>query len=168
MDDFKSERQQLAELYGHKVRLRVCGLLIDGERVLLVKHLGLGKFGELWSPPGGGVEFGENLNAALQREFLEETHLKVEIGTLQFVYEYIHPPLHTVECFFKVKPISLLSEMKLGLEPESGQDFPNLVDISFWTMDEIRAKGAAFFHGLFSRINSFEDIAELRHFTSIA
>jgi 8-oxo-dGTP diphosphatase len=168
MDEFLGARKQLAEVYGNKVRLRVCGLLIEDNRVLLVKHLGLGQHGELWSPPGGGVEFGEGLASALRREFLEETHLQVEVDAWQFVYEYIHPPLHTVECFFKVEAITPLSQMKLGIEPESGHDFPGLVDIRFWTLAEIQAKGTAYFHGLFSRITTFEDLAQLRHFTSVA
>ena len=43
-----------------KVRVRACGILIENQRILLVKHRGLGAQGYFWSPPGGGMEFGEN------------------------------------------------------------------------------------------------------------
>jgi 8-oxo-dGTP pyrophosphatase MutT (NUDIX family) len=40
-----------------------------------------------WDLPGGGVEVGESLHQALQREFLEEAGLEVVPGPLAFVIE---------------------------------------------------------------------------------
>ncbi len=159
--------QQLATVFGHKVRLRVCGLLIHDQKILLVKHLGLGKMGEFWSPPGGGVEFGETLVQALQREFLEETNLLVKANSYRFMFEFIHPPLHTVECFFDVLPTAGLETLQLGFEPETGEGEPILVDIRFWSLEDINAVGLDFFHELFFHISSFEDIEKLTHFTSM-
>ena len=50
-------------------RIRVAGLLLQGGSVLLVRH----QKGEdtYWLLPGGGVQYGESLEEALNRELLE-------------------------------------------------------------------------------------------------
>jgi 8-oxo-dGTP pyrophosphatase MutT (NUDIX family) len=50
------------------------GCLIHGNRVLLVKHKKLGH----WLNPGGHVDPNEPLHAAAEREFWEETGVKVK------------------------------------------------------------------------------------------
>ena len=67
----------------------VNGVVILGDQVLLVKNKHLeGPDNEYWSLPGGGVEEGESLRQALQREMLEETGVKAKIGPLLFINEY--------------------------------------------------------------------------------
>jgi 8-oxo-dGTP diphosphatase len=71
------------------IRIRV-GVLIcrDGE-VLLVRHeKGTRSY---WLVPGGGVDAGETMVAAGERELLEETGYTVEIGRLLLVCEAIDP-----------------------------------------------------------------------------
>ena len=160
-------KDRIAIQFGNKIRLRACGILIFENKILLVKHIGLGPKGELWSPPGGGVEFGETLSQALKREFFEETNLEIVVGQWLFAYEYLHPPLQTVECFFDLQSESPISSLKLGKEPE--MDGVNaLNDIRFWSFKEVQDLGLPYFHGLFSRIDSLEDIKSLTHFISLA
>jgi 8-oxo-dGTP diphosphatase len=66
------------------------GAVIWNERgeVLLIRRARPPRQGE-WSLPGGKVEFGESLRAALLREVLEETGLHVEILGLIDVVELI-------------------------------------------------------------------------------
>jgi 8-oxo-dGTP diphosphatase len=49
----------------------------------------------LWNLPGGRQRPGELLDAALRREFLEETGLAVEVGSLQYVAESYDPLART-------------------------------------------------------------------------
>ena len=72
-----------------KVSVRVSGFLVREGALLLVAHR---KKGEIyWLLPGGGVEFGESLKAALAREFCEELGIDVDVGPLLFMCDSIDP-----------------------------------------------------------------------------
>ncbi|MGE0431822.1 MAG: NUDIX domain-containing protein [Planctomycetota bacterium] len=61
---------------------RVCGALIRGDRILMVRHAHDGR--SYWTLPGGGVEAGESLAAAACREVHEETGLIVTATRVLF------------------------------------------------------------------------------------
>ena len=73
--------------------LSVAGVVLAGDQVLLVKR-GRPPAKGIWSIPGGAVEVGETLQAALVREIREETGVKVEVGPLVEVVERILPDPH--------------------------------------------------------------------------
>ena len=67
----------------------VGAVIVDADRVLVVKRGRPPLEGE-WSLPGGAVEVGETLVAAVQREVLEETGLVVAVGPMIEVLDRIH------------------------------------------------------------------------------
>lgn len=120
---------EINKAYGEKLRVRVCGIYIEDDEILLIKHQHLGKSGVLWAPPGGGMEYGESAEEALKREFKEETGLDIDIVQFLFVHEYLDPPLHGVELFFLVKKKG--GQLKLGEDPEFAHTAQLLSELSF-------------------------------------
>jgi 8-oxo-dGTP diphosphatase len=74
-----------------KFRPSVYGILIEDGKILLSKqHDG-------YDFPGGGVELGETLQKALQREFFEETGFKVEVGEPIYTKTAFFHPAHSAK-----------------------------------------------------------------------
>jgi 8-oxo-dGTP diphosphatase len=108
-------------------KLTVDGILIDKKRVLLIKRKNE-PFKGKWSLPGGFVEYGETVEHAVVREFLEETNLSTCIKELFGVYSEPNrdPRGHTITIVF-------LLEFKSG-EIKSGDD---AVDAKFFELNDL-------------------------------
>ncbi len=74
--------------YPDAPRLAVGGVVIHQNRVLLALRGKPPAQGE-WAVPGGSVHLGETLQAAVERELLEETGLHVQAGEVIYTFEKI-------------------------------------------------------------------------------
>ena len=74
--------------YPERPIVAVGAVILDGDRVLLIQRGQEPLKGE-WSLPGGAVEIGETLAAALVREVREETSLDVVVGPVVDVLDSI-------------------------------------------------------------------------------
>ncbi|MFF4821411.1 NUDIX hydrolase [Kitasatospora sp. NPDC001309] len=86
-------------------RIRSAGLWFHDHAVLMESLADI----ELWGVPGGGLEPGESLTTACEREFLEETGVAVRCGRLAVVADSFfrddRGELHHDVCFyFLVEP----------------------------------------------------------------
>lgn len=111
------------------VRIRVAGILIRGNRILLIAHK---KNDEIyWLLPGGGVDYGESLQEALRREFVEELNIVVEINDVALISDSIDPSgnRHVVNICFLCTYID--GEFTLGKEQR-------LHDFSFFGIEELQ------------------------------
>ena len=71
----------------HRFNLRVYGILINEKKQVLVSDEFIR--GNYYTKfPGGGLEFGEGTRDCLQREFMEEMNLRVEVGEHIYTTDY--------------------------------------------------------------------------------
>ena len=88
--------------------VRSYGVLIDGERVALVRSSNPRHSPPLWWLPGGGIDFGEAPEDTLVREIREETGLEVTGPRLLGVTSDVRrrdngDRIHTVRILFTVE-----------------------------------------------------------------
>lgn len=145
---------EVENTFGGKVRVRACGLCFSGDSILLVKH-NMGDYA-LWSPPGGGVNFGESLRECVAREFMEETNLEVHVGQQLFIYEHIRPPLHAIEVYFQIDEWH--GSPKKGYEPEIKNKI--LLDAEFVSPAKLGAIERHELHGILQNCTKPREILE--------
>lgn len=146
------------EIFGNKLRVRVCGICIHQGEILLVNHTGLGAI-HFWAPPGGGIQTGESAHEALVREFKEETGLSIEVRDFLFACEFIRLPLHAVELFFQVSITG--GNLTTGQDPELGNR-QVIQDVRFFDDTQIRSIPLAHLHGIFKETSDIAQIGRLR------
>jgi 8-oxo-dGTP diphosphatase len=152
MSDLKAD---IIKNFGDKLRIRVCGLYIENNRLLLLKHHSIGAHHTLWSPPGGGMDFAENAAQTLIREFVEETGLTPLTYEFGFVHEYVNPPMHAVELFFIITKTE--GTAQLGKDPEmTGQQM--LQELAFVDLETLRTIPDAQKHFLLRGLKNWEEL----------
>lgn len=152
--------EELSKIYGKRLRVRVCGLLYDGEKLLLVNHR-LRDQAAWWAPPGGGVEFGESLESTLVREFGEETNLRITVGQFAFGCEFLHDPMHAIELFFWVTRTGGM--LQAGQDPE----LPIITEAAFMNAHEITSLPRDSVHGILHLAPTQKDLLQLKGFFRI-
>jgi len=152
--------EEIAKVYGNRLRVRVCGLCWDGDKILMANHR-LESGAGLWLPPGGGVEYGETLEMALKREFLEETSLEIALVNFAFGCEFIKQPLHALELFFNVKRTG--GTLKNGYDPE----LQIIQDVRFLSERELGELSVEEIHGIFRKGGVPNDLRKLSGFYRI-
>jgi 8-oxo-dGTP diphosphatase len=152
--------KDVAKVYGNKVRVRACGICWHDDKLLMVNHSGITPT-NFWAPPGGGVEFGQSIEEALKKEFLEETGLHVAAGEFLFGCEYIEQPIHSIELFYSITETK--GKLKTGCDPE----IQIIKDVKFLTTAEILSLPDVELHGIFRFLDTPDGLKNLRGFFRI-
>ncbi len=150
--------QEIQNTFGNVLRVRVCGILIENGKILMVKHQNIGTRGYLWSPPGGGLQYGETVREALVRELKEETYLDISVERFLFVNEFLQVPLHAVELFFEIKRQG--GTLSKGSDPEMPREAQMISEVKFMDIDEIQNENPLNLHFLFRNIAKVSVILE--------
>lgn len=124
--------------YSGKIRIRSCGILVEDQKILLVKLHSPVTDQMVWLPPGGKVKFGESLNEALKREFNEETGLDISVHEMLHVNELIEKDIHAIEFYYKVQRTG--GEVILGTDPEISEEEQIISDIKFFSKEELKSR----------------------------
>ncbi|UII32628.1 NUDIX hydrolase [Fulvivirga ulvae] len=152
--------EEIKNTYGNKVRVRVCGICIKNNDLLLVKHSGLNEEEALWIPPGGGVEPGETAEVALKREFMEETGLEVDVREFLFINEFLKPPLHAMELFFRVDILD--GRLIQGIDPELNTRNQIIKKVEFVPFPKLAVMGNEILHNTLHSVESQESLLNMR------
>ena len=127
---------------GRPLRPAVRALMLDADnRVLLTRFDWPHK--SVWAPPGGGIEEGETLEQAIEREIVEETGLETfDLGPCIWVREHWFEDLEAwggqSERIHVVHVPPFEPDPRLDLAAE------HVGEIRWWTLEEIDAPGALF------------------------
>ena len=128
-------------------RPRACGVLIDGNMVLMVRHVETTR--AYWTLPGGGVEAGETPVEAAVREVWEETGLRVRAVRMLFERSYFITKdgreTKNPEYVFLVEPEEqhdgLAQSTRIGIDPEEAH-LPTahrlLQDAAWQTLESVK------------------------------
>ncbi len=153
-------RNKIEERFGHRLRTRVSGICVMNEKILMVKHIGLGETGVFWAPPGGGMDFGANAEENLIREVREETGFNVSVGPFLFVHEYLEKPLHAIELFFKINIEG--GKINRGFDPEMSPEEQIIKEVKFMSFEELEALRGPRLHNIFNHCNHVSEILQMK------
>jgi 8-oxo-dGTP diphosphatase len=121
-----------------RIRLRVCGLVLREDSLLMVHLNAPTRPQPFWSVPGGGLRFGERIFDAVEREINEETGLTVQAENLLAVNEFIEPPWHAVEFYVKcsLKSGTLIT----GNDPELPPGKQMILETAWVKLEELKSR----------------------------
>lgn len=108
-----------------KFTIRVYGLLLEGEQVLIsdefYKGIRFTKF------PGGGLQPGESTLEAVQREFREELQLEIAVSSHFYTTDFVvqsafEPEAQVLAIYYLVEARSAVHLPQRALNPALGKD----------------------------------------------
>jgi 8-oxo-dGTP diphosphatase len=77
-------------IYHMEHRIRVAAIIVDDNKLLLVKHVHPETGFEWWVPPGGGIEERDNsIFDCAKREVFEEVNLRVDVPRVVYIREFL-------------------------------------------------------------------------------
>ena len=147
--------------YAGHLRVRVCGICRQGQKILVVRHTNIMGSYHLWSPPGGGLQYGEKVKDCLMREFREETGLEVKPGRFLFLQEFLQEPLHAIELFFDVEVIG--GALKTGSDPELAHDKQLIQEVTYRSLIELQQDKNSQIHVIFKNLIDLDDLYIPQH-----
>ena len=138
--DVQGKKVKLPKNKTFSWRPAVYGVLIENNKLLVIKP----DWDDKYSLPGGSIELKEDINKALEREFLEETGYKIKIKNPNT--PYVDTSLFgnkKLDLYFQ--RISLYFEVKLTSKKQLKNTDNETVEISWKNIDELKSSDFTFF-----------------------
>lgn len=125
-----------------KQRIRLSGLAIRGEEVLLVEQVSPRTGLKRWSSPGGGLELSDSdIFRGVEREMLEETGLQVRAGEVRFINEFFDLTNQTlmIDVWIECHPAEGDAHGEISMELNREDDY--ISDVRWWSREAFLGAG---------------------------
>lgn len=122
-----------------KHRIRAAAIIVDNNKVLLVKHVHPETGYVWWIPPGGGMEEVDgSIFDCAKREAFEESNLEIETSRLLYVREFYSEKTKILNMEFFVLADSFSGS--IGIENIAGKGLDELYikDVAWFTKEELK------------------------------
>ena len=120
-------------IYPDAPRVAVGALVVHQNKVLLILR-GKAPAKGIWAVPGGSVNIGETLQAAAEREVLEETGLQIKAGEVIYSFEKIqHDKAGQVKYHYVI--LDLEAEALVPAQPLTAGD--DAIDAGWFTLADL-------------------------------
>lgn len=147
--------------YAQQLRTRICGICMQEEKLLLVRHQSTIRNSVFWAPPGGGLSYGEKITDCLIREFKEETGFEIAVNRFLFINEFMQPPLHALEYFFEVNITG--GSLATGTDPEVEAGSQLIETVEFLSLAEVNHIPLSDKHRILHHLFSLDDLLGLKN-----
>jgi ADP-ribose pyrophosphatase YjhB (NUDIX family) len=118
-------------------RIRAAAIIVQDDKILLVRHQHPVTGLDFWVPPGGGLEGDETIYECARREAHEETGLNVELGEIVYLREFVDLPdaTHHLEVFILAR--SFEGELTTANLRSGDEDFSVVKEARFLSREDI-------------------------------
>lgn len=119
----------------NQTQLGVRAIIKNDDGLIMVEH-DEKRHGCILIFPGGGIESGENIFQATEREVMEETNIKVKAEKIAYIREILYGNQSGIEFYVLCSVVN--GELSLGYDPELGKNEQILKDVREVGWEEIR------------------------------
>lgn len=120
-------------------RIRAAAIIINNNKILLVKHVHPETGREWWVPPGGGVEeIDDSIFDCAKRESFEETNLKIELTRLLYIREFHDKENQKLNIELFALADSFEGEISMKNIAGKGQDEHFIKDVAWLSRSELK------------------------------
>lgn len=132
-----------------KHRIRVSGIALDGDRLLLVQQTDPKSGRSHWAPPGGGLEpHDTDIFRGVEREMWEETGLQVRANGVRFLSENFLQQANVLMFYVWIDCSPADGSTWGATSMANHQPGDNITDVRWWSREEMLASGLRFNYAL--------------------
>jgi len=120
-------------------RIRVATIIMNGQKILLVKHVHPENGFAWWVPPGGGLEDKDNsIFDCAKREAFEETNLAVDVSKIIYLREFLDSESDKInlEVFMLAKGFN--GEIGIQNIQDTGEDDYFIKDVAWFSKEDLQ------------------------------
>ena len=122
-----------------KHRIRAAAIIMNGDKILLVKHVHPETGYGWWVPPGGGLEESDgSVFDCAKREAFEETNLKIEIFKILYLREFISEEFQSINLEIFTLADSFSGDVSIKNIEGHGLDEQYIKDAKWFSKEDLK------------------------------